>query len=239
MKYNPDLVILLFSSNDVRFNSMDLSEDNFRPYFDLNCGELVQVKTPAEQPHSSFKSVLRSLFPKMYHFLSVTAVENPVTKSILIKLGAINADYNSTTIEEKIPVDFKVYSEEYDQNWKKAWNITEKLILDMNNYVEKNGAEFLLVAGASREQVHADWWEETLNAYPDMRKVGWDLDKPNKILERFSAENGINYVNLLPAFREEANKTEQRLFYHYDGHWNEYGHRIAAQEIYEKLVNYH
>jgi hypothetical protein len=40
MKYNPDLVILLFSSNDVRFNSMDLSEDNFRPYFSLEDGEL-------------------------------------------------------------------------------------------------------------------------------------------------------------------------------------------------------
>jgi hypothetical protein len=47
---------------------------------------------------------------------------DPSMKSIFVKLGIISADCNSTNEKEieNIPVDYCVYSHEYDQNWLEA-----------------------------------------------------------------------------------------------------------------------
>jgi hypothetical protein len=51
-------------------------------------------------------------------------------------------------------------------------NITEELVSAIKTESEVGDTKFLLVIGASREQVHLDWWEEVLDSYPDMNPNG-------------------------------------------------------------------
>lgn len=50
----------------------------------------------------------------------------------------------------------------------------------------------------------------------------------------FCRENNIEFLNLRESFREKTN-LKNRLFFFYDGHYNDEGNRLAASEIYRYL----
>lgn len=59
-------------------------------------------------------------------------------------------------------------------------------------------------------------------------------DEGNKLSE-FCNENGIYFLNLQPEFEKQTLKGKQLLI-PIDLHWNEDGHRLAAELIYNKLI---
>jgi len=54
-------------------------------------------------------------------------------------------------------------------------------------------------------------------------------------LSKFCSENEIYFLNLQPEFEKQSLKGKQ-LIIPKDGHWNEDGHRLAAELIYKKLI---
>ena len=66
--------------------------------------------------------------------------------------------------------------------------------------------------------------------------AGWtvapplDLERPNRALREALDEDGVPYLDLLPAFVEAARL--DRLYKPNDSHWNLAGNRLAADEIY-------
>ena len=59
-----------------------------------------------------------------------------------------------------------------------------------------------------------------------------DLRKPNKRLKAIAARYGIDFLDLYPAFEEEA---QRRPLYYRDSHWNPAGHDLAARQIAARL----
>ncbi len=53
-------------------------------------------------------------------------------------------------------------------------------------------------------------------------------------LEEMVGELGIPYLDLLPAFRSAV---AEGLYRHGDGHWNETGHRLAAELVLAALID--
>jgi hypothetical protein len=118
------------------------------------------------------------------------------------------------------------------------YQIFFRVIEVMNADTRKTGAEFGLVYFPQRFQVQPQDWK----ALQDRWKLDaneFDLDQPNNQIGQFSKEHNIHYYDLTPVFREDAKK--RNLYLPHDGHFNEFGHTLAAREvslwIYKILLN--
>ena len=240
LEYKPDLVILGFlTGNDVRNNYAEF-ENNYRhvyqnenmssnilPFFVINeTGELEELPFQRRIMKVDKNSFIFNILMK---FRSPSYLYSKVKNFHRQKVSwgfKVNG----------IPIDYYVYAHDYSADWQEAWNITKALILKIDEESEENEAHLLLVSLTNRNQVHNEYWQEALETYPKMNNMEWDLEKPEKILTNFSAENNITYLQLLPPFREHVNRTNEKVHGHYDGHWNANGHKLAAELIYDKLI---
>lgn len=125
-----------------------------------------------------------------------------------------------------------VFAREPSRRVAEGWELTLALLQELRARVESGGARFAVVLFPTRFQVDdALWRQQALARGIDLSR--YDLRIPQQRLAAWAAGRGIELVDLLPAFRE-ANRGNS--FYHtVDAHWNEAGHRLAAERIYEEL----
>ena len=117
-----------------------------------------------------------------------------------------------------------LYGLDVDGRYERAWEASGILLSAFKTAVEKSGARFMLVYVPAIVQVEAEEWAPKLR---DL--VGrYDLLKPNKRLGAIAGRYGIDFLDLYPAFEEEARR--QPLYYR-DSHWNPAGHALAARQI--------
>jgi hypothetical protein len=146
--------------------------------------------------------------------------------------GVIRAGHPTT------PVPFFVYQYPPDQEFTAAWVLTEALIAQLRDEVEKRGAKLVVVIVGTPEQVYPEAWSRTLAANPAMQEISWDLEAPNRRLATFLEAENILYLDLLPVFRETAAQPDApQLHFRHDQHWTEAGHRLAAEAIFKFLCN--
>ena len=119
---------------------------------------------------------------------------------------------------------------------KKSWNITKEVLLKMKKLSDQNSITFIVVFFDRAEVIYPELWQEFLEKYPEAKKYQWDKEKPRRILKNFLAENNIPYLDLTEKFINKVNKTGEKTYFPCDGHWNDIGHRWAAEEIYNFLV---
>ena len=113
-------------------------------------------------------------------------------------------------------------------SYKKAWNITEKIILKMKKYCDLIKANFIVIGITNAFQVQ---FNKDLNITP-----GYDLFHPENHMESFSKKSNIHYLALAKKF--QMLHKEKGLIFHGtkespDGHWNATGHEYAAKFLAE------
>lgn len=237
-KYEPDLVLLAFMTNDVRNNDYRLEGSGAwgmgKPYFVLHEGELELRNFPHRPSQSWLHPVASFIYRRSQIFrLGWDAIP---------RVRATVRSENTQTLDEfqdsegHIPPDYRLFDTEYPPELDEAWSLTKALIAQLGREVEATGARLVVVSCPMREQVSQEWGQETLDAYPAMMNRQWDLDNPDRILVEFLEENGLPYVTLLPRFRAHYQQSGPDLYFHYDGHWTTEGHRLAGQVISEYLV---
>jgi hypothetical protein len=118
--------------------------------------------------------------------------------------------------------------------WKETFEITKEIIRTFKKSVEEHGSRFLLLGLSNAEQVHPEVGSKLQNQY----NLDFDYEQPDRILEEFAKENGVLFLKLMPAFRAHHLKTGQ--FLHgfgasHGGHWNQAGHRLAAELTFQFL----
>ncbi len=226
-KYNSDLVIL-FVGSDIEKNIYEIKTLN-KPYFKFEDNGL---KKTAWSSHNVplLKRIFWSKF-RLYNFISMNIKNSKSIYSLFVKLGFVTQDID----RGEIPSDFLIYAREYDSTWQNAMSITEKIIVNMKNDLDTRGIKFLEVIYPDRLQISGEVWDETLETYPKMKGLEWDLEKPNRLIVEFSKKNQIAYLDLLPPLREYVNKSNELPYYKYDGHWNKKGHEIVSEMLYKKL----
>ncbi|HWQ20151.1 MAG TPA: SGNH/GDSL hydrolase family protein [Methanotrichaceae archaeon] len=256
-KYDPDMVVLLFyPENDVADNRVAYESPSplyQRPTFNLTGDGVIEfvpvnrstaANADDQLDQSSLSITQRAIIaietralPHVSALLYNIVRYDPAVREALSNYGMKKPDY--------IPNGYYIYSPRYDKRWDssyingnftEAWKVTEALLLALKKESEDSGAKFILVMATTRSQVYPDWWQESLESYPQMNGQEWDLEKPNSILGRFAEENSITYIDLLPYFKAYAKDTGPRLFLHYDGHWTKEGHRVAADAMYRSLI---
>jgi|GEM_PF-1165624 len=214
-KFRPDLVIVEFlASNDVVDNSPELT---------------------------SKRDVL-----KWYYELW----NNPLTKSLMDK-GLANITplivYNirkliHNRLKQEVNIESFVYQEKvYDPIWESAWETTLSSFLKMHQLCQLNSCQLIIASFTSPAEISAyrgdtqKFLKEVEKSEPGYGKIRWDFKRPGRIVKEFSEKHRISYVDLNPYLANYEQETGQRTHYPSDGHWNQNGHAVAAEVIFNYL----
>ena len=87
------------------------------------------------------------------------------------------------------------------------------------------GAEFLVVLIPDEVQINGELADLVLRAY-GVGQDGLDFPQPNRLMAEALTQEGIPFLDLLPAFEQE--ERDGRLYKPRDTHWNLAGNQLAA-----------
>jgi lysophospholipase L1-like esterase len=232
-KYQPDLVLVMFFvGNDVANNNYRLELwDNslklaLKPYFDLDRqGNLRLIPGPPPAPRTGVAQALRDCC-LLYNVIE-TGVFNKLDQNYpreqLEAIGGIRAPLRG------------LYEIEPQDEWDRAWRISEALLARLRDRSTELGAP-LVIAGAPewRTLVPEEWRREV--ASPRLDRGLLAIEAPTDRLGAIANGLGVPYVDLLPVFQAATAAGGGPHYYDFDKHWTAAGHAVAAHAIGEALI---
>lgn len=137
------------------------------------------------------------------------------------------------------------------------YRLATETILQVRKLSETAETRFLLVYVPSKEHVYLPYLNDAdirARIFTDVPTIELDkagflqftsevatpestdqhMDDQANLLADFAAENHIRFLDLTPVFQEEAG-TGAELYYPFDTHWNQLGHDLAAETIYNYI----
>lgn len=118
-----------------------------------------------------------------------------------------------------------------DPQVNEGWKLMQKAILDADAAAKKNGAKLTVVYFPTKEETYSD----LLAKITPVKPIG--LGELRSMLSAFLEKEKIDFLDLTPDFRAEANLGKQ-LYFKYDGHWNAEGQSLVARLIARHLKNH-
>lgn len=117
-----------------------------------------------------------------------------------------------------------MYRENYLESTEVAVDVVQGLFSAMNILVEERGGRLVVVMIPAYEQVCSELVFGDSGVDSEL-----DLLKPQREFARFFGEQGIDYVDLLPALRDIA--ATERLYYPRDQHWTVRGNEVVGVQL--------
>lgn len=240
-RYTPDVVVLVaYLGNDIVNNHPRLNPQGRAPYFKLVDGDLLFEPMPPIQPFE----ILDAIEPRhedlpWYQRMRIAITDRSTAASLAYGLWGAYRNRGKAAPPHPEPRPGAVYRPPRDQDMADAWRVTEALVERLGEEVAADGAEFLLVTAPTAEQ--ADGRPEVRRAVA--ARFGADtVDYADRRLIDFASSRGIAAISLLAPLTEYAERHHQNLYGGYataapagTGHWNEWGNRVAARAVSERL----
>lgn len=248
-KYSPDLVLLVVTTNNDISDNLRAMKQTPIPYFQLANGQLSLDDSFRNDRRFTIRNAWYSRMGIWLkdHLRFVQAFAD-AQRTLKYRLEAwrekrsesgatsdqpaANAQDQDTGAAFEPGIDLQVYRPPSDDNWRSAWDVTERLIAEMNMESRTNGARFVVVIGSNGVQVLPHRNERDDFA----RKMGVDdLRYPNNRIASFCTAGSIPVVDLVPELMDYSERTgtvlhgfEGNIGY---GHWNQTGNRVAGEII--------
>ena len=226
--YSPDIVLLAFlSGNDVRDNSAKLADGYPRPYFNAH----LELDSSFQQ-RTIFRIKSSGAWALMVGLSDYSRVAQ-LFSMVKHRWGQRSRATPARDVEQDIGLHDHVYLTSEVGDWKEAWTITERLIVQINEDVLAKGAKLLLVALSNAIQVHPH--VEIRERFA--RQLGVpDLFYPERRIQALALRHGIPHVVLAPELQKIAEQSNMFLHGFKNtrmgvGHWNADGHRHAGEII--------
>lgn len=253
-KYNPDIVFLdMYLANDVYNNHPTLElrygGQSAKPYFTLNdAGELELQNFPVEDT-STFWTRVGTFLKKNFQlprFVAQTLAlrgDIPGWMQPIVSLfgGGRGTTSASSSENDAAPANGSGVEDSGGETAvqtpprrpdicdpdplpiiENAWDVTEAIILQLQQEVEANGAQFAVLIIPAAPQI-----------VPPDGDAEWYCNVPNDRLTAFLDEAGILYLDMLPAFREEAVAGNGPYYFERDFHMTTLGHDLTSDLLYE------
>lgn len=231
-------VVLSFFTNDVQDNlALDYAtlEPNPRqPRFTIDAaGDLQQVspRPPGPRRASSGPGLLeRSLFVSFVRYqLEVLAVAYPGMVGALSSIG----------LAPSLPRTPGIVLGWHSPKWQEQWQASEQVI----EYVVKQlralpeAPEVYIAFVPSPFQVHDTFRravQDGANGDPMYASFLADTDRPQRVVRALAQRLEVPFIDITPAVRQAA--ARQLMYFPREGHFNEAGSRLAAQVLYEHVI---
>lgn len=255
VKYQPDLVVLMFYYNDVWHNTQPRYGRRPKPVFVLS-GETLTLTNvpvpyvplsekidPVPEPRSAFDLDIKEwlkLRSKLYD-LGVLALEtNPWLLRLVRRAGPASPlpkGPGGDGDASPLPPEFMVYRKHPGPDLAYAWQVTRALLRRMRQDAEQIGANFLVFHVPVRMRVYTEEWAALRSRY-GLPAQDWDLDEVTRNFLAICAKEATHCIEPTTRFVDAAaslNAKGERLYYRYDNHWNAHGHRLAADLLREAV----
>lgn len=246
--FNPDLVVLAFlTGNDFRNNSKFLNHENVGFYYAFDQNHNLVLDRSLVHAYENNLSFPKRLFEELKtksHLLSLISERVYLFRRQLLatRMAEAHKDKEVAGDDKKKSLDLfsdlNIYRTDLPPPWKDTVEITKEIILNFKRSVEERGGRFLLLGLSNPEQVHPEEGRKLKSQY----NVELDYEQPDRILEDLAREHGVAFLKLMPAFREHHLKTREYLHgfgSSHGGHWNQAGHRLAAELTFQFLKEHH
>jgi lysophospholipase L1-like esterase len=234
--FRPAVVLLAYyAGNDAPDNVRTLSVIKTKPYFVvLPSGELQYDGSfrESEAFHRQLKwEWLRRLVNTSYllqalkqAYLGKPVIPSPVASQVFKAAG------NAFLPAPQYPA---LFAPPGDDAWRLAWQVTEKLLVRMRDWLRVRGIDFRLVI--IPEPVEALPGDAMRRAVVEKYHLS-DLDYPVVRIADFAARSGISHLSLLEALRNFGDHNRQFTYgFHADtageGHLNAVGNEVSGRAI--------
>jgi lysophospholipase L1-like esterase len=230
LRFQPDIVVFEF----LGFNDVSDDSDALATAFHAQMNRLKEVSS-------------RIYLPELWRGDSAWAKRLHLADSRLAVLFgqsisdlAFRLCVSRLDARDRIPHHWFAFEKDYDladpyeRAWSEGWTNTLGLLREAKEASEDAGAKFLLVRFTDRWRAAPGGLRELHSAFPAMLALEMDFEKDAKLLDAFTREHDIAYLDLMPEFRAKWND-DASLHFQSDTHWNEAGHAVAASAIEEKL----
>lgn len=211
---DPQVVVLLFNpGNDVHDNSRELKRDPRLPYFHLEDDRLVESPfAPAPLWRARLSNRLRNL-SQLY----------ALARDATARAGRAGGGGG-------LPDEFFVYRQDPEGVWAQAWKLTEALLAEFAAEVAASGAHLVVVIVPNQIQLPGRW-QEAVARWPELSGPRYSPMVPVRRAREFLRSRGIPVLDLVDEFGRRVRASGERPHFEVNGHWNDTGHRWAAQEI--------
>ena len=241
--FQPDLVLLLFfMGNDVDDNlpGHALTVDGFNcfaPYFPVCDGHLdpapwyyVPGLEPAWNRCSAAKKWLAGGLSWLQQNSHLFAKIEPLLLSLTPR----------RLYGQEFGLPFAaLYISEESEEVQYGWQVTEGLLAQFNQEVEAGGAKFGVALVGPREVVWLSHLtpEQLQSLYQsDPTFINAQIDRPNQRLAAFLQKQAIPAIDLQQPMIDYMTATDAQLYLPIDRHWTVDGNRVAAELVYNWLV---
>jgi hypothetical protein len=216
-RYAPDLVVLAFyAGNDVRGNLPSLEREYNRWVEEVYGTKVVPARIACTDSLT---------------WLNGSRLNNVLTARLCdLYIARLYEFRDDLDAKDMISPDGAVFRGEYNKRWRRAWRISGELIGSSKHAVEQMGASFLLM------MVHSAQLAGVTGGGLASDTETFDIDRPFEMLHEICAQRKIDCLDLRPALERFQAETGQPYYWRYDAHWNENGHRVAADALFDRLL---
>ena len=228
-RYGSRLVLLLFYSNDLRYNTSPVgSGGEAKPYFEVDDrGALVRRNDPVPPPDPSRTSRARPGAHRpvpwrgsmALRLLSNRTVDgNPPLHAVLSRLGLVEP------VSREAPIELWPYGPGHAREVEEEWRRTRAILAALRAQVTADGATLALLYVPVRFEVNDAVWQLTRERYRLGRR--WEVDRVFERLQEVCRDLDIPLIDP----REPLRRSERSAaaYYTRDVHWNAVGNAIAA-----------
>ena len=227
LQFDPNLVILSFSKNDVG-NNITGGICRLTPKGEL---KISTVEAPLGSRIRAWfwgNSHLFVFFNVRFPRLAALGTHKKVTRKahdLGINQGWRDILNSHQDLDNRL---VPLYAKEEDPRLAPAKRLTEAILLEIYKQCREREVGFLLLINSGRFQLRPREWQQRLS------RVGLDLepydpDAVDNWLLEFAAGEGLAALNCAPHFRQLKAERGIKLHWDIDGHWNPNGHREAAK----------
>ncbi len=232
MSYNPDMVIVFF------FVGNDLV---------LYLEELPDTGKPLFYTFRLIKKVLKTITT-----LDLWKIYTGKLDEGIVKDRKHFLDRKILNLDKYMTNDYDQSLLVFDPEFSKLYLQSIDPLLATSELCKEKGIEFVVVLipediqvdpGIAEEVLsiyNSSDWNDTGNIYTlDLARKGKYIDFkiPNKALESDLDNLGIQTIDLYDSFANYYATNTDPLYIPFDGHWNVYGNRLAAESLVEPLLN--
>lgn len=217
-KYNSDYVFLLFFINDPYDSCLP---DSTKPTYYIE-NNVVKIRNFTPRYHSNFEIFISNhlktlvfLRERYYDFRRMIEAK----KTMGNKTGKIEFE--------------KIFLKEYDNQTRECWDITSYFINKLDKEIKSKNWKLIIVIVPHPASIYKEDKKRFLQKDTYLPEKDFDFEKPQEKITKILSDNRITFINLEPFFK----KSEKRVYFPIDGHFNKQGHELVSQIIFENLIN--